>query len=176
MYSSFENTTYIDTFFQKFYVIITILVRTKYIMMKKHILLASASLCLLLACTPKDTSQPTPKISDKEITSVANDFFVALGTGDSTLMNRLLSQDFKMFEHDVIWNADSLLSLMPNTLGREWSVVDPIIQAEGDLAHLYYFNQGILPSDRSWYESMLIERTKDGLKIKFMHSTKLYLK
>ncbi|OEK01028.1 hypothetical protein BFP97_05680 [Roseivirga sp. 4D4] len=123
-----------------------------------------------------DRQTSSSPITDDEVNSVALDFFVALGTGDTTLMSSILTEDFEMFEHDVIWNTDSLLSLMPNTLGRKWSILDPVIQSEGSLAHLYYFNQGITPSDRSWYESMLLEKSDEGLKIKFMHSTKLYLK
>ncbi len=154
----------------------TILVRTKITAMKKPVSLLLFTLISLTACIPKDNRALNDSIPDDQITSIASDFFVALGTGDTTLMRSLLAEDFEMFEHDVIWNTDSLLSLMPNTLGRKWSIVDPVVQTQGSLAHLYYFNQGITPSDRSWYESMLLEEAEDGLKIKFMHSTKLYLK
>ncbi|MBO3697084.1 hypothetical protein [Roseivirga sp. E12] len=140
--------------------------------MKKHFLLLSTALFMLPACT----APVEKKISDEMVTTIASDFFVALETGDTTLMKSLLTEDFEMFEHDVVWNVDSLLSLMPNTLGRKWSIVDPVIQTEAGIAHIYYFNQGINPSDRSWYESMLLESTETGPKIKFMHSTKLYLK
>ncbi|WP_139135199.1 hypothetical protein [Roseivirga sp. 4D4] len=144
--------------------------------MKKLISILFTTLFLLSACMSVDRQTSSSPITDDEVNSVALDFFVALGTGDTTLMSSILTEDFEMFEHDVIWNTDSLLSLMPNTLGRKWSILDPVIQSEGSLAHLYYFNQGITPSDRSWYESMLLEKSDEGLKIKFMHSTKLYLK
>lgn len=82
-----------------------------------------------------------------------------------------------MFEHDEIWNVDSLLSLMPNTIGRKWSIEDLQVSQSDNLVHIYYFNKSINPVGRSWYESMLLETYSDGrLKIKFMHSTKLYLK
>jgi len=154
----------------------TILVRTKITVMKKPTSLLLFTFILLAACMPKDNQTLNESIADDQVTSIASDFFIALGTGDTTLMKSLLTEGFEMFEHDLIWNTDSLLSLMPNTLGRKWSIVDPVVQTEGSLAHLYYFNQGITPSDRSWYESMLMEKSDDGLKIKFMHSTKLYLK
>lgn len=144
--------------------------------MKKHILLLSALTIFITSCGKNTSSSRLATISSQEIETVANDFFTALGSGDSTLMRRLLTEDFEMYEHDQVWNIDSLLSLMPNTLGRKWSIVDPVIHTEGLTGHIYYFNQGINPSDRSWYESMLLEKDGGNLRIKFMQSTKLYLK
>lgn len=144
--------------------------------MKKHIFIPLSCLFLIISCQKTDTINNIESISIQNIESTANDFFKALGTGDTTLMKRLLTHDFEMFEHDEIWNTDSLLSLMPNTIGREWSVEDLKISQDGDLVHLYYFNRSIKPKDRSWYESMLMKASGKELKIKFIHSTKLYLK
>ena len=80
-----------------------------------------------------------------------------------------------MYEHDEIWNTDSLLSLMPLTEGRIWEIRDFSLTADGKIAHFNYFNQGVVPADRSWFESGLIIQTEHELKLKFMHSTKLYL-
>ena len=113
--------------------------------------------------------------TQEEVKTVIDDFFSALSQGDSTLMRSLLTEDFHMFEHDVRWNQDSLLSLMPVTLGRIWEVSELDINQEHGLVHVSYFNNSANPKGRSWFESMLLTETKDGLKIKFMHSTKLYL-
>lgn len=142
--------------------------------MKKLQISLLAPFLLLAACQQTKIKQTDNTIPIEAIESVANDFFKALGSGDTTLMMKVLTNDFEMFEHDQVWNTDSLLSLMPNTLGREWSIENPKVSQDGNLIHLYYFNQGIKPEDRSWYESMLMESSDDLIRIKFMHSTKLY--
>lgn len=142
--------------------------------MKKLQISLLAPFLLLAACQQTKIKQTDNTIPIAAIESVANDFFKALGSADTTLMMKVLADDFEMFEHDQIWNTDSLLSLMPNTIGREWSIENLKVWQDGDLIHLYYFNQGIRPQDRSWYESMLMTSADDLIKIKFMHSTKLY--
>jgi len=143
--------------------------------MKKPLIAILICICIIVSCQPKERIE-SPSISLETIESIAHNFFTALGTGDTTLLNKVLSNDFIMFEHDEVWNTDSLLSLMPNTIGREWSIQDLKVSQSGNLAHVYYFNQGTIPADRSWLESMLMEQNGEALKIKFMHSTKLYLK
>ncbi len=145
--------------------------------MKKHFIYSLIIASTLCACQITSTKNKTERPSLSTIEYIADDFFIALGTGDTTLMQQILSDDFQMFEHDEIWNVDSLLSLMPNTIGRKWSIEDLQVSQSDNLVHIYYFNKSINPVGRSWYESMLLETYSDGrLKIKFMHSTKLYLK
>lgn len=128
------------------------------------------------ACEHSSTQHETKVYSQQDVKEVIDDFFKALGTGDSTLMGNLLTEDFHMFEHDVRWNEDSLLSLMPFTLGRVWEVSELDINQKDGLVHVSYFNNSANPKGRSWFESLLLTEMTDGLKIKFMHSTKLYLK
>ncbi len=144
--------------------------------MKKHFIYSLIIVSTLCACQITSTKNKTERPSLSTIESIADDFFIALGTGDTTLMQQILSDNFQMFEHDEIWNVDSLLSLMPNTIGRKWSIEDLEISQSDDLVHIYYFNNSINPIGRSWYESMLLTPSEGRWKIKFMHSTKLYLK
>ena len=131
------------------------------------------SLVLLLSCeTPENQSSFTQEKAHEHV----NDFFKALSTGDSTLMSNLLTEDFEMYEHEVLWNQDSLLSLMPLTLDRVWRVDSISFHVDENIAHVYYFNESDKPKGRSWYESMLFIRESNKWKIRFMHSTKLYLK
>lgn len=143
--------------------------------MKKPLISVLIFICTIISCQPNENTE-SPTVSLETIESLANDFFIALGTGDTTLLTKVLSDDFDMFEHDELWRTSDLLALMPNTLGRKWSVQELKVSQSGKLIHIYYFNQGKIPKDRSWLESMLMEQTAQGLKIKFMHSTKLYLK
>lgn len=125
----------------------------------------------------QNTSQHRSKAyTDEDVKAVIDDFFISLSQGDSTLMKSLLTEGFHMFEHDVRWNEDSLLSLMPRTLGRIWEVSELDVSQENGLVHVSYFNHSKKPEGRSWFESMLLTETREGLKVKFMHSTKLYLK
>jgi hypothetical protein len=106
---------------------------------------------------------------------MVRDFYSALSKGDSTLMSSLLSKDFVMYEHEVLWNQDSLLWLMSLTKDRIWRVDEIDHHANGDLTHIYYYNESDNPIGRSWYESMLFIREEDSWKIRFMQSTKRYL-
>ena len=137
-------------------------------------LITAISLLLVLSgCkTPENQSFFTQEKAHEYV----NDFFKALSTGDSTLMANLLTEDFEMYEHEVLWNQDSLLSLMPLTQGRVWRVDSISFHVDEDIAHVYYFNESDKPKGRSWYESMLFIRESDKWRIRFMHSTKLYLK
>ena len=141
----------------------------------KKTTLSSLILLLLLACdvnhTPKNAA-----ISEKEVTTCIEQFFEALANSDSLLLKQTLSKDFYMFEHDEIWNTDSLLALMPATLGRKWSVNEERITIIDNTGHISYFNQGIIPPDRSWLESALVVKENGSTKVVFLHSTKLYLK
>lgn len=130
----------------------------------------------MTSCAHK-TDQPVENsMTEQEATQVVNAFFEALSEGDSLKMRSLLAPEFYMFEHDVIWNEDSLLWLMPRTLGRIWTVHDVTFSTQGDMGHIAYYNESAKPLGRSWYESMLLKKADGELKIHFMHSTKLYLK
>lgn len=125
--------------------------------------------CWLSSCVNEE-----PSITEEEALSLTNGFFEALSKGDTLYMQNHITADFLMFEHEQVWNMDSLLRLMPLTQGRVWEINEPTFNTSGNLAHLSYFNQGIIPSDRSWLESVLMKREGKHLKMKFMHSTKLY--
>ena len=130
---------------------------------------------LLISCETKQYDEETILSQEAGISTIEN-FFMALGTGDTLLLQKSLTENFYMYEHDEVWETDDLLGLMPLTLGRKWSFKDIHFKSEGNLAHITYFNQGVIPDDRSWLESALLVVEGDSLKIRFLHSTKLYLK
>ena len=130
---------------------------------------------LLISCKTKQHNEETSSSQDEAIAIIEN-FFTALGTADTLLLQNSLTEDFYMYEHDEVWKTDDLLGLMPMTLGRKWSFKDIHFKSGGNLGHITYFNQGIIPDDRSWLESALLVAEGDSLKIRFLHSTKLYLK
>lgn len=132
-----------------------------------------AFISTLNGCSNEETNSSV--ITKAEAVSVMDDFFTALSTADTSLMISLTHDDMIMYEHVEVWNRDSLLSLMPLTKGRAWEVQELKIESAGNISHVYYFNQGRIPSDRSWLESALLVRDESAVKIKFMHSTKLYL-
>jgi len=130
-------------------------------------------LFLLVLVSCRESTQPA--ITSAEAEQTMNDFFTSLSTADSTLLTQLTTDDFVLYEHDQIWNRDSLLALMPYTTGRIWEIQDFNAETGGHIAHVYYFNLSRNPEGRSWLESALLVDANGGPKIKFMHSTKLYL-
>lgn len=127
---------------------------------------------LIYACSEPNREQT---LSGANAEQIMNDFFTALSTADSTLLNRITTEDFTLYEHDVIWNRDSLFSLMPSLQGRIWEIRNAKVQVGDDLAHIHYYNVSRKPEGRSWLESALLVRRNDTLRIAFLHSTKLYL-
>ena len=126
--------------------------------------------CSFLSCTNEQSS-----ITSDQARQTMNDFFKALSTADTLLMERVTVDDFILYEHEEIWNRDSLLSLMSATQGRIWEIQDFELETRDDIAHVHYFNFSRKPEGRSWLESALLVRKEDQLQIQFMHSTKLYL-
>ena len=83
-------------------------------------------LIVLGACQRQEPPTSKAVRSEQAIKTIIDDFFLALGSNDSTKLKGLLTDDFHMFEHDQRWNADSLRSLMPKTVGRQWEVSELI--------------------------------------------------
>lgn len=123
------------------------------------------------SCTSNQKTTMSPESAEQ----LMADFFTALSTADTLLMRQVTADDFVMYEHDSIWNTDSLLSLMSRTEGRIWEIQDFNFTADGNIGHFNYYNVSRNPIGRDWYESGLIVHTEEDLKLKFMHSTKLYL-
>ncbi|MFN1836030.1 hypothetical protein AB2B38_012265 [Balneola sp. MJW-20] len=135
--------------------------------------LFAALLTIVIGCNSEIPDNPV--ISEADSRQIMTDFFTALSTADTTLMIQLTSDDMIMYEHEQIWTRDSLLALMPATLGRIWEIQDVTVRSEGELSHIHYYNISRKPVGRSWLESALLVRDEGEIKIKFMHSTKLYL-
>ncbi|WP_420386777.1 hypothetical protein [Roseivirga sp.] len=135
----------------------------------------TALLLVLISCESK-TLEEKEGISEEQALSTIENFFTALGSADTLLMQQSLTHDFYMFEHDEVWTINELLELMPLTKGRKWSFKEVRFESAGHAGHITYFNQGVIPSDRSWLESALLINEDGSVKIKFLHSTKLYLK
>lgn len=138
--------------------------------MKKGFLIL-LSISLMHSCVSKNETSTFTKEQAHEL---VDQFYNALSRGDSLLLKRVLAEDFTMYEHEVQWNIDSLLALMPLTQGRIWRIDEVNFKTRADIAHIYYYNESDRPKGRSWYESMLIVKENEW-KIQFMHSTKRYL-
>ena len=139
----------------------------------KKLLIALFLLAFAMGC--KSTNSPND-FDKEQAHDMVKKFYQALSSADSTLMNQVLSDEFIMYEHEVLWNQDSLLSLMAATKGRIWRVDEIEFHVNGNIAHTYYYNESDKPIGRSWYESMLFKKEDGEWKIRFMQSTKRYLK
>lgn len=134
-------------------------------------LIITASVGILFGC-----QEERSEITAEKAENTMDDLFTALSNADTTLLKQVTTDDFTLFEHEEVWNRDSLLALMPATEGRIWEIKDAEVYAKEDVAHIHYFNQSRKPENRAWLESALLIRDENGdVRIKFMHSTKLYL-
>ncbi|MDZ7716161.1 MAG: hypothetical protein U5J95_08120 [Balneolaceae bacterium] len=125
---------------------------------------------LFTACSDLESD-----IDSEDAKKTIQNFFTALSTADTLLLNQVTTGDFTLYEHEEIWNRDSLLSLMSATEGRIWEIQDFESISRENIAHVYYYNISRNPEGRSWLESALLIRNDGRTQIQFMHSTKLYL-
>lgn len=142
----------------------------------------------LSACQPeKNKKKPQEPISDKEIQIAKNliqGSFDDLWAGvDSTKISKYHTNDFIILEQGEIWNNDSIKKYMrmqltkPDRAKRTNRMEYISIDKHGEAIQIAYYNFAEFTHNDSivgkakWLESALAIPTKDGWRLKMMHST-----
>ena len=150
----------------------------------KNLLLA-LSITIFCSCQPQKAEQQP--ITEEEI-QIAKDLiqgsFDDLWAGvDSTKISKYRTDDFIILEQGEIWDNDRIKEYMRKQLARadrpqRTNRMEYIsIEKYGESIQIAYYNfaeftqADTLVGQAKWLESALAVSTKDGWKLKMMHST-----
>lgn len=99
----------------------------------------------------------------------------ALGRGDRAAWQALTTSDFQAIEHGKAYDRDGFLQVLTGLQASghtfRWSVTEPRLQADRDLAVLSYVNLGSIqvgegpPSPVRWLETASFRREPDGWRL-----------
>ncbi|MDW7694317.1 DUF4440 domain-containing protein [Flammeovirgaceae bacterium SG7u.111] len=143
---------------------------------------------LLAACQAQENNKSQEPINTEE-TQIAKDLiqgaFDDLWAGvDSTKISKYHTDDFIILEQGKIWDNDRIKAYMRKQLARtdrakRINRMDYIsIDKYGESIQIAYHNYAeftradTLVGKAQWLESALAIKTKDGWKLKMMHSTR----
>ena len=144
---------------------------------------------LLCACQSPKSDQEEKPISQKEKQIAQNliqgAFDDLWGGVDSTKISKYHTDDFVILEHGEIWDNNRIKQYMRSQLERpnrpkRINKMDYIsIEKYGESMQIAYHNfaeftqADTLVGKGRWLESALAVKTKDGWRLKMMHSTRV---
>jgi ketosteroid isomerase-like protein len=118
----------------------------------------------------------------QQIIDVVTGIMHALSTDDTAKFDSLTSRDFFMFDGGKRFNGDTIMGLIKalHAAGKryEWSVTDPDVHIDGDMAWIAYVNKGSITdvsgtSEQNWLESGFFQKRDGKWELVFMHSTRV---
>lgn len=138
-----------------------------------------------LSCNPDSMESEVITEAEKQIAkNLIQGAFDDLWAGvDSTKILDYHTEDFIILENGVVWDNDRIKKYMRNQLAQKdrdkrINIMDYIsIEKYGPSMQIAYHNKAefmkndSLASEGSWLESALAVKTKQGWRLKMMHST-----
>lgn len=124
----------------------------------------------------------SPKTAPAEVAETMREMYAALKTGDAQAFNAITTSNFFTFDAGKYFDTASLLALVKAAHDRgavyDWSVADPKVELECNMALLTYTNNGSLTEagatrPLSWLESATLVHDGQRWRIRFFHSTRV---
>jgi hypothetical protein len=158
--------------------------------LQNHFTMKYTSLLLLLlfACqtpTSNSTSELTAEEEQTAKALIQGAFDDLWGGVDSMKISQYHTDDFIILEHGEVWDNDRIKEYMRGQLQnvdrpKRINKMDYIsIEKHGEAIQLAYYNSAqfvqadTLVGEARWLESALAVPTKDGWRLKMMHSTRM---
>lgn len=118
-----------------------------------------------------------------DVVAAIEAMYAAMGENDRARLADALSEDFHAFESGVPMSGQTLLDLMGKWYAEgwryRWSVTEPQVEVQGDLAAAVYVNVGSVaaqpgaaPMPVTWLETALLRRQSGQWRVAFLHSTR----
>jgi len=107
--------------------------------------------------------------------------YIALAADDATAFHAVTAPGFYAFDNGTRFSSDALLALVKSAhaAGKvyAWTVTEPEVVVEGNVAWITYVNRGSLQDasgskDLQWLESAVLRREAGRWRIVFFHSTR----
>lgn len=122
---------------------------------------------------------PSNEPTEKPVVMAALDaFFTSLGAGDRAGFQSSVSEDFTLYEDGSVWGADKIFTVVNDIepWRRRWTLSQPRIEIDDGIAAVSYRNTLRAEKDsvvrvKEWLESAVLEKSDDGWRVKFIHST-----
>lgn len=147
--------------------------------------IAALAIAGITACShaaSPSASCPVPGAAVAEVAATMREMYAALKADDAQAFNAATTGDFFAFEVGKRLDSASLLTTIKAAHDRgavyEWTVVDPKIEVECNMALVTYVNDGSLTEagakrPLSWMESATLVHDGQRWRIRFLHSTRV---
>lgn len=119
--------------------------------------------------------------ANTDIVRVMEDLFAALRDDDQERIQQLITPDFYAYDGGMRFGGPALMDLIKkgHATGKRWlwSITDPDVHVECNLAWISYVNQGSVEDTSgrqamTWLESAIFEYSSARWRIRFLHSTR----
>ena len=151
-------------------------------MTKYRTLFIATTLLLTSTIGAEAANQPGPVAADQiQVTEAIRSMYAALTADDLDKFRALTAPDFYAFDVGKRFTGDALMDLIKaaHVAGKVyvWTVTDPEVHVQGDIAWITYVNKGSIKDasgtkDVTWLESAVLRKEKDIWRIQFFHSTR----
>jgi ketosteroid isomerase-like protein len=119
---------------------------------------------------------------EKEITDAVRSMFAAFAADDSVKFHEIAAADFYAFDGGERYKGDDLIDLLKklHAAGKAfvWTITEPRVHVEGDVAWITYVNDGSIQDasgtkKTSWLESAVLRKNDGKWRVQFLHSTRV---
>jgi hypothetical protein len=140
---------------------------------------------LLAWCASTAWAACRPRPGDTEaVVKTMHDFFDAAARDDLDKFHDLVLGSFYSYDGGKRWDGDSLMRALiewhRQGMKLAWSVNDPEVHVDCDIAWIAYLNRGQIqkpgdaaPTPTNWLESAALQRQGNRWKLAFLHSTRM---
>jgi len=143
-------------------------------------------IAVLLSCGASGASAACrPRSGDTEaVVKTMHDFFDAAARDDLDKFHDLVLGNFYAYDGGKRWEGDSLMRALMEWhrqgMKLAWSVNDPDVHIDCDMAWIAYLNRGQIqkpgdaaPTPTNWLESVALQRQGNGWKLAFLNSSRM---
>jgi ketosteroid isomerase-like protein len=153
-------------------------------MTRYHRLFIATSALLLFSTHGAVAKDLAAAIADDkaQVAETVRGMFAAAATDDVAKFRATVAPDFYAFDAGGRFTGDALMDLIKaaHAAGKVyvWTVNDPEVHLQGDIAWVTYVNRGSIKDasgtkEVSWLESAVLQRTGGRWLIQFFHSTRV---
>jgi hypothetical protein len=145
-------------------------------MIKRYLAVAC---CLLFILGCKTEIKVDEGEEKQQAEKVLHTFFNAIADYNYGTLREQTMPDFRLIEHGLFWNADSLIDSMRGyettaRLAYKLDISETVVQ--GPVAWINYRNQGSVFAENKeqrvyWVETAILKKTATGWKMALLHST-----
>ncbi|GAC1360915.1 MAG: hypothetical protein NVSMB3_09020 [Acidobacteriaceae bacterium] len=145
-----------------------------------------AAIVLLAGVCPAQTgggsgcaASPT---DNADVVQTMKTMFAAAEKDDLAKFHSVAAASFYAYDGGKRFDGDALMNLLKaaHDAGKTyvWTVTEPEVHVNCDLAWVSYVNQGSLQDSKgtlklTWLESAILRRERGGWRIEFLHSTRV---